>query len=712
MKDKKTFIFFVLNLLCMFMMMSCTSSTPPSGWPTCAPDIGGVNYTSNLINREFYQYNFDNSPDQISLTGLTIDAGTSYKINVTGQVISCLPQESRLAVFANSADNNSITIATTADGGDIEVEKNALIFIELLPNNVHAFCKGDILPLCENYSNNIIAQEKLINGNDQFAFGSDGQDLQVYLDHTKIYENNLGSFPTLSQLLNISSNQFVTGFKYDGGLMSSGMIVIESGNYSGKLGFKISDKYTLGGYRLKVTVQQGQQCYHTPFSEKGTISYYIMQQTTSLTSDTDGKIISAPNQHIKSNIGGTLGVKSNYPITAYSGSYYTIELSHYKTTYIGNLLYNVAHQMKSMASQVSEQIFDGIINYNFLGFVRTLLVLYVIFMGIYYVLGLTDISQKQLMYQVVKIGVVNILLHPNSFNIFNKYFFSIFTNGMDTLIYFLSGAEAGSPSGIFIIVDQVILEIFNSTVWMKIAYLIISLSGVVLFVMVIILIVKYTFILIEGVISYIVAIVAVYFLISLAPLFISFILFERTKKFFDGWVKYLSNFALQPAFFFSVFSILNTLILNAFYNFVNFRLCWGQLFDFYINMGFIPIIGPILSAIGENYVDIATFYFYTPNISEVIAGLAVLGLFIFLLRGIMNYVPLLTDSLTGVMPGGGTALSGHGSFASEMAMRTKNKMKGLVGMDENSKHNRKLAKKEEKLAKEIIPEGLDNQKKR
>ncbi len=72
----------------------------------------------------------------------------------------------------------------------------------------------------------------------------------------------------------------------------------------------------------------------------------------------------------------------------------------------------------------------------------------------------------------------------------------------------------------------------------------------------------------SAVVSFVMSIVAVAFLISLSPIFLSFMLFNSTYSLFDGWMRFLVSYSLQPFIVFSMFSFF-VLIVSDFLGFVN-----------------------------------------------------------------------------------------------------------------------------------------------
>ncbi|WP_196295989.1 type IV secretion system protein [Anaplasma phagocytophilum] len=63
------------------------------------------------------------------------------------------------------------------------------------------------------------------------------------------------------------------------------------------------------------------------------------------------------------------------------------------------------------------------------------------------------------------------------------------------------------------------------------------------------------------------------FLLTLAPIFITFLLFQVTKGLFDGWLKMLVNFMLQPVILFAALAFLNQVIITSLHAVTDFAAC-------------------------------------------------------------------------------------------------------------------------------------------
>jgi len=152
--------------------------------------------------------------------------------------------------------------------------------------------------------------------------------------------------------------------------------------------------------------------------------------------------------------------------------------------------------------------------------------------------------------------------------------------------------------------------------------------------------VQFLMMLVGAIVTYIKAIVGLAFLFALAPIFFAFILFERTRQIFMGWINQVLGFVFQPVLLFAFLGFYATLIDNALtgmlFSSTSPDFCWakwfsmpGNIFDVY---WWRPQILPNNPAGGDWYgpppikiIDIFYFIFLThlaKNFSEFIEELS------------------------------------------------------------------------------------------
>ncbi|WP_068652423.1 TrbL/VirB6 family protein [Wolbachia endosymbiont of Trichogramma pretiosum] len=206
--------------------------------------------------------------------------------------------------------------------------------------------------------------------------------------------------------------------------------------------------------------------------------------------------------------------------------------------------------------------------------IRALLVLYVTFTVIGYMLGTIQLSKFDFIIRILKVVFIAFAFSDRSWEFFGTTLSGLFVDGSIYLIDSFSG-YVGEGGKNFAFLDLTAGVLFTGGTWLK--FLSLMLSGPFGFIA-FLAILYATFVFLRCIISatfkYVISTVLVAFLLSLAPLFIVFILFQQTKTLFDNWIKTLAHVSLQPVILFSSLSLLNQLMYSVLYNLTNFSACY------------------------------------------------------------------------------------------------------------------------------------------
>jgi type IV secretory pathway VirB6-like protein len=285
---------------------------------------------------------------------------------------------------------------------------------------------------------------------------------------------------------------------------------------------------------------------------------------------------------------------------------------------------------------------------NFLQLVRVSLVLYIVLYGLFYTLGLTSISAHDLVIRVIKIAIVTQLFSPDSWDFFNTYFFSVFTEGSEFLIGAATGDTSPDKVNLFSFVDDAFNIFFQDVTWIKISVLILDLVGVIALFIIVYVIVLYLFILARVLITYLLTVLALAILISIAPLFIVMILFQRTKKYFDGWVNYLVDYALQSVFLFVSFYLVSTIFVNMWTSMMSYQVCWGGVTAHPLQVD-LNILGS-WAGIPLPKVNLGCFYWFvfkgSNSFFSVFLQAVSLAIMVSVIRGIIGHISEITRHIT------------------------------------------------------------------
>ncbi len=250
---------------------------------------------------------------------------------------------------------------------------------------------------------------------------------------------------------------------------------------------------------------------------------------------------------------------------------------------------DLGSQSGSEKTGAVQEIYQNMIkNSTLINAVRALLILYIAYSSLNFMLGISPISQKEVVVRLFKIAIVLILISDNSWNFFNQYLFVLFTNGTQELIQAFSYYNAPKNSNsciswlpVLAQFDSFIAQLFSPIISTKILALVLNglLGFTVALVLIIAMVICFICIL-KAVLIYLVSIIAIGVLMLLAPLFISFILFNYTRQMFDAWLKQVTSFALQPVLAFASISLFLQLIMVLFQMAMNFTVCLDCLISF------------------------------------------------------------------------------------------------------------------------------------
>lgn len=104
------------------------------------------------------------------------------------------------------------------------------------------------------------------------------------------------------------------------------------------------------------------------------------------------------------------------------------------------------------------------------------------------------------------------------------------------------------------------LGLFNNDGELIIFFFALAIIAVPLFLLALSLIKMTVSVFVKSLVTFMLSITAVAFLISLSPIFFSFMLFNSTFNLFDNWLRFLVSYSLQPMIIFAIFSLWLTIV--------------------------------------------------------------------------------------------------------------------------------------------------------
>lgn len=297
-------------------------------------------------------------------------------------------------------------------------------------------------------------------------------------------------------------------------------------------------------------------------------------------------------------------VKDNYTPSSTSGQYaLTVENRDtvgFLQEYVGNIVQMVRQYFFGIDNNggIVQRVFNSMVNdTRFPAAISALLGLYITWTGFLFMTGMSPITQKEAIIRSVKIGIVAVLLQPNSWEFFNTRLFNIVTDGgLELIAYVISSGYQDAtvnpmvyqttPALIFKIFDEPLAYMVSHAFWFKMGAL--MLSGVMGFIFSLIMIgacVIFACAVGRMIMVYIVSLMVVALLLMLAPVFISFILFQYTNQLFQSWMKQLLSYIIQPMMLFAMMVLMVRILSVLLFHIMSFTACKICLFKFDWSLG-------------------------------------------------------------------------------------------------------------------------------
>lgn len=244
--------------------------------------------------------------------------------------------------------------------------------------------------------------------------------------------------------------------------------------------------------------------------------------------------------------------------------------------------------LKTKIQDAAESIFSNMTCYggqasscsSFFNYIRGMLILYVMSLGAMYLLGMAKLTQQDLVIRLVKIAIVAGLMNGSTFEFFNTYLFDLITGFSDAIISNMSGysmfTSTDKIANPFMFLDALMSKLLFSKTFMAqfLALLSMGLSGMIYFVIVFIAIVIVIITVLRAIVVYLMAFMAVALLIGIAPLFLTFMLFDFTRYLFDNWMRFTFRYMIEPVVLMAGIIIITQLFTIYLDYATGYSVCW------------------------------------------------------------------------------------------------------------------------------------------
>ncbi len=293
---------------------------------------------------------------------------------------------------------------------------------------------------------------------------------------------------------------------------------------------------------------------------------------------------------------------------------------------------------------------------------RLCFTLMIMFYGLYYLLGMAELTHGELIRRVIKISFIYLMVGTDGWYYYNMFFVKFFKGGVDYLVFAVAGAFDDSSSlaaafvennfydksVLFSGVDKNLALMFSDQVTFKIwGLMFVSFFGWLYVFLIYSSIIAYIMAVANALLLYLTAQFFISMLLAFGPIFFVLLVFEKTKEMFNKWINNLVSFSLEQIFLLTCLSLFNMLVYNIIKFVLSYRVCWRPVWVLNI-----PLLGNI---------ELMSFWKATTASSPSAAASAVPGLFqillIYLIADLMKKFIEFATNLGASMGGGGLTSS-------------------------------------------------------
>lgn len=248
------------------------------------------------------------------------------------------------------------------------------------------------------------------------------------------------------------------------------------------------------------------------------------------------------------------------------------------------ILTEIEQYLKQIVDEAMVKLFNAITaDGRFQQAVSAILTLYIIVFGLAFMLGMIQLTYGQGLIRLFKIGIIVSVLSPGGWAFFQQYVVRFFRDGSDDIIKFAisqtngTGGGGGGGGGVFSGLDKIAEQIIRpETIAKVLAAFTTGPYGLAMGGLMLISTVAFIKLIVDALRTYAVSYVVRALLFGLAPFFIVFMLFERTKQTFTVWLNFVLNFSLQPVLLFIMLAFMMDLVDQASKDMLGTEVCWSE----------------------------------------------------------------------------------------------------------------------------------------
>ena len=254
------------------------------------------------------------------------------------------------------------------------------------------------------------------------------------------------------------------------------------------------------------------------------------------------------------------------------------------------------------AGGVLEFLYNAIVNNDeFKLILKLSLSTYIMFFGGAYLMGLVEMSRKEISMIILKLSLVILFTTADSWGMYKTFVVNFFKDGMDDLMamimlstdtatgdssnlnFIAQGGRGidGSNATRFSYPDMIMKKLLSPAVAKKLTGVMgdggaSTFNGIIIFILTYALIFYFIYVMLMIASVYLVTMLKMIFVLSLGPIFIIFMLFSKTNDMFKSWLSFLGSRALEMALLFLILSPFLITIDKFFTDLFYYKVCGMQ----------------------------------------------------------------------------------------------------------------------------------------
>lgn len=289
-------------------------------------------------------------------------------------------------------------------------------------------------------------------------------------------------------------------------------------------------------------------------------------------------------------------------------------------SFVVTILNPIFNIMRTRIQNIGETIFQNTICYraistdpctNFFNYVRAMLILYVTILGFRFMIG-SQIKHDELVKSLLKVVIVGGLMNGSTYEFVAAYILPLVRGFSDEILANMSGfsmlSSTTSISNPFGFADALLTKIFMtpSFLFQVLTILGMHITGIFYFIVIVVALVLFITAIFQAMAVYVMALLATTLLVGMSPMFIVFMLFEKTYFMFQNWAKFLFKYMIEPVIVMAGIIVLTQLFTIYMDQVLSYSLCWKCALPFKIPFS------SLLPFPGLQNVPIFCLYWFSP----------------------------------------------------------------------------------------------------